>query len=141
MGGLIVVVGLIWLVKTAGFVMHAAKAPGTVIAMERNTSSKGGSTYTPIFIFPDASGVVHTQRASFGSSSYTFEPGEKVTVLYDVSAPKRSEIDSFQTVWLGPLIFTGFGLVFGGFAGFWLLSHPFNPAGGWQADCGRFVRN
>ncbi|MDD5708108.1 MAG: hypothetical protein PHR35_19495, partial [Kiritimatiellae bacterium] len=35
--------------------------------------------------------------------------------------PKHSKIDSVQTVWLGPLLITGFGLLFGGFACFWLF--------------------
>lgn len=120
-GSLIAVAGVIWLVKTATFVTRASKAPGTVVEMERNASSEGGSTYHPIFTFADASGIIHTQRTSSGSSSYTFEPGEKVTVLYDITAPKNSKIDSFQTVWLGPLLITGFGLLFGGFACFWLF--------------------
>lgn len=120
-GSLTAIAGLIWLFRTATFVMRASKAPGTVIEMERSTSSKGGSIYNPIFTFTDASGIVHTQRTSTGSSSYTFEPGEKVGVLYDSAAPKHSAIDSFHTVWLAPLFITGFGLIFGGFASFWLF--------------------
>lgn len=120
-GSLIGIIGFIWLVRTAVFVSRAAKAPGTVIEMERSIMPEGNSTYHPIYTFADASGVIHTQRTASGSSGYTFEPGEKVTVLYDSSTPKHSEIDSFDTVWSGPLIITGFGLLFGGFASFWLL--------------------
>jgi hypothetical protein len=72
--------------------------------------------------FVDSSGGVHTQRSSFAASFYTFEPGERVTIFSDPHAPQHSKIDSFQTVWLVPLIFTGFGLLFGGFAYFWLFA-------------------
>ena len=120
MGGLVAIIGLIWLAMTGWFTVRAAKTLGVVIEMERVESSKGGPTFHPVFTFTDGAGLVHTQRTPFGSSSFTFEPGEKVTVLYDPSAPKNSKIDSFETVWLGPLLVTGIGLLSGGFACFWL---------------------
>jgi Protein of unknown function (DUF3592) len=120
-GSLVAIAGLIWLVRTVVFVSGATKASGQVIAMERSEGSKGGSAYHPVFTFADSAGIVHTQRSSFGSSDYSFEAGERVTVLYDSTTPKRSKIESFQTVWLGPVFVTGFGLLFGGFACFWLF--------------------
>lgn len=120
-GSLFAIAGSIWLIRTAAFVSRAAKAPGQVIAMERSEGSKGGSVYHPVFTFTDSAGIVHTQRSSFGSSDYSFEAGEHVTILYDSTAPKHSQIESFQSVWLGPLFITGFGLLFGGFACFWLF--------------------
>ncbi len=120
-GSLFAIAGLIWLVRTAAFVSQAAKAPGQVIAMERSEGSEGGSVYYPVFTFTDSGGIVHTQRSSFGSSDYSFEAGERVTVLYDTTTPKHSKIESFKTVWLGPVFVTGFGLLFGGFACFWLF--------------------
>ena len=119
-GSLVAIIGLIWLGKTAAFVSRASKASGTVIEMERSTSSKGGSMYSPVYTFADASGITHTQHSSFASSSYTFEPGEKVIVLYDSAAPINSKIDTFGQVWLTPLFMSGFGMAFGGFACFWL---------------------
>jgi hypothetical protein len=119
-GSVVAIAGLIWLSKTATFVSKASKASGTVIQMDSSRSSKGGTTYSPVFTFTDSSGIIHTQHSSIGSSSYTFEPGEKVTVLYDSAAPNNSEIDTFGQVWLGPLLVTGFGMAFGGFAYFWL---------------------
>ena len=116
-GSLIAIAGLIWLVRTVLFVASATKTPGTVVEVERiPTFHKGQIIDRPIFTFSDASGIIHTQRTFVGSSSYSFESGDKVTVLYVASEPTRSEIDSFQTIWIGPLICTGFGLLFGGFA-------------------------
>jgi len=120
-GSLVAISGAIWLGKTALFVMHSAKAPGIVVEMERSSSNDGGSVYYPIYQFTDPSGVTHTQKTPTGSSSYSFEPGEKVTVLYNPKAPKISNIDSFGEIWLTPILVTGFGLLFGGFACFWLF--------------------
>jgi hypothetical protein len=119
-GSLTAFAGLVWTFRTALFVARAAKATGTVIEMERSMSSEGGSTFHPVFTFADSSGIIHTQRVLLGSSTYTFEPGEKITVLYDRDIPKHSNIDSFKTVWLAPVFITTFGLLSGGFASFWL---------------------
>ena len=116
-GSLIAIAGLVWLIRTASFVSTAAKAPGQVTAMERSQGSHGFSTFHPVFTFTDGSGIIHTQRSSFG---YSFEVGERVTVLYDAAIPKHSKIESFQTVWLGPLICSGLGMLLGCFASFWL---------------------
>jgi hypothetical protein len=35
-----------------------------------------------------------------------------VKVLYDPNAPTRARIDSFESLWLFPLLFAGSGLVF-----------------------------
>jgi hypothetical protein len=115
-GSLIAIAGLIWLVRTITFVMYATKTPGTVIEMERTDLSEGGSAYHPIFTFSDGSGIIHTQRTFLGLSlsSYPFQVGDKVPVFYYVSEPTRSEIDSFETIWAGPLIATGSGLLFAG---------------------------
>ena len=118
-GSLMALAGALWLIHTAWFVVHAAKAPGTVIAMDESDDSDHGTIYYPRFTFSDASGIIHTQRSSFGSSNFSFEVGEKVTILYEAATPKHSSIDSFQTVWLGPLFVAVFGLLFGGFACVW----------------------
>jgi len=119
-GGLTALAGLVWTFRTALFVARAAKATGTVIEMERSMSSEDGSTLHPVFTFADPSGIFHTQRVLLGSSTYTFEPGERVAVLYDRNIPKHSNIDSFKTVWLAPVFIAAFGLLSGGFASFWL---------------------
>jgi hypothetical protein len=131
-GSLLAIVGLAWLLWTASFVSNAAKALGQVTKMERGEGSEGGSMYHPIFTFTDASGIVHTQRSSHGSAGHFVEVGERVTVLYDATRPAISKIDSFETVWLGPVVITGFGLFIGGFASLWLL--------GWSRATRRFER-
>ena len=125
--------GLGWILWTVSFVSNAAKASGQVTGMERNEGSEGGSIYHPIFTFTDASGVVHTQRSSHGSATYFVQPGERVTVLYDAARPMIAKIDLFETVWLGPVVVTGFGLFVGGFASLWLF--------GWTRAMRRFERH
>jgi hypothetical protein len=120
-GNLILIAGLVWLVRTAAFVGRATQVPGQVITVERSAGSKGGSVYHPVFTFADSAGIVHTQRSSFGSSDLSFGTGERVNVLYDPTAPGLSKIESFETVWLGPVFVTGFGFLFGGFACVWLF--------------------
>jgi hypothetical protein len=116
-GSILGIVGIVWMNNTAAFVKRASKAPGTVIAIDYSRSSpKGGSVPHPVYTFADAAGIVHTQRMSSGSDLYSFEPGEKVRVLYDPAAPKHSNIDSFLTLWLGPFLATGFGLLLVGFS-------------------------
>jgi hypothetical protein len=121
-GIVIAIIGLIMLVRACVFVVGATKTTGQVVAMDRNDLSDNGPTFHPVFVFTDTGGIVHTQRSSSGSSSYTFEPGEKVTVLYDAAVPKHSKIDSFQTIWLFPLALTGFGLAVIAFSRYWTYS-------------------
>jgi hypothetical protein len=111
---------LFWLFHTMAFVKRAVSAPGQITAVEVETDSDG-TMHHPVFTFTDSAGVPHTQRSSVSSSSPDFAVGEHVTVLYDPSAPKNSKIKSFQTVWLGPVIATGFGLFSAGFASLWLF--------------------
>lgn len=115
MGMIVAVGGAIWLFRTAAFMRNAARAPGHVIAMDRRAGAEG---YHAVFTFTDSSGGVHTQRSSFYSSKFAFEPGEQVIVLYNPKTPKHSEIDSFKTLWFGPVFVTGFGMMFVVFARF-----------------------
>jgi hypothetical protein len=115
-GGLMAVLGILWGAHTFWFISHAAKAPGVVIAMDESHDSDHGTMYRPRYTFSDASGIVHTQLCSLSSSDFSFEVGEKVTILYDATSPKHSNIDSFKTVWFGPVFLTGFGFLSGGFA-------------------------
>jgi hypothetical protein len=118
--GLAAIGGIVWLCWTANFVFRAARATGTIIKMEESKSSEGTKMYSPVYTFADAAGTTYTEKASLASSTSVFAAGEKVTVLYDPDSPKRSNIDSFSTLWLGPAIFTGGGTVGCGFSCFWL---------------------
>lgn len=116
-GALIMLAGLIWLANTVWFVYHAVEVPGTIVEIERVADAEDCPADYPVFSFVDVLGVSHKQRTTVGSALYSFEPDEKISVLYDPSAPEHAKIDSFMTVWLGPGLITVFGLMFGSFAG------------------------
>ncbi|HEY1790946.1 MAG TPA: DUF3592 domain-containing protein [Verrucomicrobiae bacterium] len=56
------------------------------------------------------------------SSDYSCEVGEKVTVLYDPGRPIHSNIDSFSTLWLGPMVVIGVSLFTGSFLAVWFVA-------------------
>jgi hypothetical protein len=128
----IAIAGLIWLGKTAVFVSRASKASGTVTEATTKIRSRGeyrelsmnNLLHGPVYTFADSSGVIHTQRLSFSSSTSmdTFEPGEKISVLYERAAPNNSKIDTFGQLWLGSLLTIFGGMLSGGFAYCWLCS-------------------
>lgn len=113
--GLMAIGGTIWLVHTLWFVAHASKAQGQIVAMERREDSKGNASYSPVFAYGDASGITHTQVCWMSGNAFSYEAGEKVTVLYDPARPLHSNIDSFTTVWLFPLAIIGVSLFSGSF--------------------------
>ena len=71
----------------------------------------------PVIRFRAEDGRTRTVEVREGSTSPYYEPGDKVTVLYDREHPLDARIKSFGTLmadWILPLI-TGFlGMVFGG---------------------------
>lgn len=120
-GALLVIVGIFLLARSAVVSMQYSKTSGQVLSIERSESVQGGTVFHPVFKFTDVGGIVHTQRASFGSSFLAMEPGDRVSVLFEASKPERARINSFQSLWFGPLALIGFGLVFSGFAYLWLF--------------------
>lgn len=119
---LMVVGGLVWLAFTVAFTSHAAKAGGQIVAMQTRYGSHGDTEYAPVFSFDDTTGITHTQVCSISSSDFSYEVGEKVTVLYDPVRPIHSKIDSFSTIWFGPLALVGFGVISGSFCSVWLYA-------------------
>ena len=110
-GGAFLVLGLWMAAKACDFVAHAAKTTGTVVAVEKDDSTEG-TMYHPAFVFKDAAGVEHRCVSSSGSSITFSRPGQQVTVLYDPAVPSRAELDSFQSIWLFPCLFTVAGAYF-----------------------------
>ena len=111
MGVVFLVAGLCMFAKAYDFVAHATKTTGKVVAIDHGDAD-GATTLHPVFMFTDAAGVEHKCRSPYGSSTYSFVPGEQVTVLYDPAVPTHAEIDSFRSIWLFPLLFMGGGVFF-----------------------------
>lgn len=105
--------GIVWGVNTKKFVDGAERASGTVIELERRQSGDDGPSYYPVVRFTDAAGNDVTFTSSTGSNPPSKREGDKVDVLYDPRNPREAELDSFFSLWFGPLMVGGlFGTIF-----------------------------
>lgn len=119
-------VGLCYFFRQYWFVNHATRTEGHVVAVESGRSlgpNSGRSAYL-VFNYTNASGNNFTQREAFGSFPPDVKPGGTVPVLYDAAAPGHALVDSFASLWTGPIFITGFPVLFGGVFGlvWWLRS-------------------
>ena len=104
------------LIYTWSWHSGAMTATGTVVAHETTThsSSRRGSssaTYAEIVRFTDASGAQVEFRSRI-ATSYPFEVGATVPVVYTAADGSDATIDSWFRLWGFPLIFVGAGLLF-----------------------------
>ncbi len=90
----------------------AIATPGTVIDLAPTQSSKGSTSYRPVFNYTDRDDKVHTVTGSLVSSPPSFRRGEAITVLYRPEDPEGAQIYSFMESWLLPLIFGSIGTTF-----------------------------
>ena len=122
-GCVVFISGIVWVLATAVFVLRATTTAGVVVAIEQGDGSAWYSTFT----FVDAAGIAHKQRTWFLSPTTcpASRPGDAVTVLYNAHSPEDAKIDSFPTVWFGPLFVAGVGSFFvgGAAAAIALLRH------------------
>jgi hypothetical protein len=125
LGGLIALGGTMELMRTARFVDHATKVIGQIVTLGPDEGTEGVIHY-PTFTFSDASGIVHTQRSSFGGP-FSYLKGERVDILYDPAKPEHASIDSQMTLWSMPRGGIVFGLLFGGFGCFFWYYHKRVP--------------
>ncbi|MCX3060842.1 DUF3592 domain-containing protein [Streptomyces beihaiensis] len=124
-GSVCLVVGLVLTGSSISYVTSAKHAKGTVISNDsvttretRGTGSKQHSynktmVYPVVRFTPDGGKPVEF-RSSTGTNSPSYGLGDQVDVLYKADSPKDAKINSFLTLWLGPLVLGGIGLVFGG---------------------------
>ncbi len=100
----------------SSFLATAVKAEGTVVSMDRESSrdSNGNTSYTyyPQISFTTADNQSIEFRGSTGSNPPSYQTGDKVEVLYDPKTPTSASINSFTSLWLGPIILGVLGAVF-----------------------------
>lgn len=117
-GGAAMVFGGMWLViGNAGFLRHAARAPGTVIDVVGERGVRG-RMYYPVVRYRtrrDGAGVTFKAKPGLMWAS-PFDVGERVTVAYDEGDPRDAKIVSFWTLWLMPasLVLLGAACLFAG---------------------------
>jgi len=90
--------------QTRTYLQTAASTTGTVVELRESRSSEGGSVYTTVFEFEDASGVTHTVASRWASSPASHAVGEAVTVRYDPASPAKARLEGLSN-WIVPFIF------------------------------------
>lgn len=112
-------------VSSLRFKADAEKATGTIVKLERRTSSSSGgrgrtgrktATWAPVFEFAAAGGATQLVTSAWSSSHTSLKVGDPVPVLYPRHAPHQARIDTFDSFWTPPLIFLAIGAVFAAFA-------------------------
>lgn len=87
-------------------------AVGTVVELvSRVTASGSASMMCPVVEFTASSGEKIRFTSEFGSLPAGHKIGQSVTVGYDPVEPKKAEIDSTTTRWLGPVVYVFMGVI------------------------------
>jgi len=121
--GVLVMVGLLLvangvesLSKTQTILTESTRIPGTVVDFveESFNISVRGSTdkiiYYPVIEFVDSEGTSRRIKSQFGIYWRLYERGETLEVLFNPRNPDTTKINSFQDVWLTPIVLLIIGL-------------------------------
>jgi len=99
-----------WYAKTDSFLEKAVKTEATVVDVEERKSDDG-TRYYPVFSFVDEGGNEHKIYSTMGSYPPAYELGETVLIFYDPQNPEKTKLDSFVSLWLGPVILGVLGFI------------------------------
>jgi len=107
-GGLITAGGVLMGLGNLRHVLYGERAEGVVTGIVRE-----GDMYLPVvrFRLPQGEAV---EVQDLGAGAPDFSAGDTVTVLYFPERPRDFRLETFDRLWLVPIILTGFG-------GFWLM--------------------
>lgn len=111
-GVVLIIVGAVLLVRAVGFVANAERATGTVVDLDRGSSSGGGTTFHPVVRFTTANGEAIEFVSRTGSRPPAETPGDRVEVLYYPDDPDDAELSGIFHVWLAPAILLVLGPAF-----------------------------
>jgi hypothetical protein len=135
-GLVLLVIGVFLGGNTISFIGNSAVATGTVVDSELRTScSRSSRDHTetcstvehPVVVFTTTAGEEIRFTSSTGSSPPMHRVGDQVQVRYPPGRPRDAAIDGFVELWLGALITSGLGLVFGAIGTGMLISHYRKP--------------
>ena len=107
-GGLIAAGGVSMGLGNLRHVLYGERADGVVTEIVRD-----GDMYAPVVRFRLPQGET-VEVKDLGSGAPDFSTGDAVTVLYLPESPRDFRLNTFERLWLMPIIITGFG-------GFWLM--------------------
>jgi hypothetical protein len=98
------------------FVAGAHKAQGTVVELIESRDSDG-STYKPVVRFTTVDGREITYTESFSGNPPPYDVGDTVEVLFTPDNSHKARIRGFMSLWLGPAILSGMGIIFAAIGG------------------------
>ncbi|TAJ98154.1 MAG: DUF3592 domain-containing protein [Reyranella sp.] len=107
-GGLITAGGVLMGLGNLRHALYGERADGIVTEIVRE-----GDMYAPVVRFRLPQGET-VEVKELGSGAPDFAAGDTVTVIYLPENPQDFRLDTFERLWLVPIIVTGFG-------GFWLM--------------------
>lgn len=96
--------------NTFEFMDNSISVTGTVTSVEVIYGDDSVS-YKPTFRFLDEEGNKQRATSSWSSSSYNYDRGERVEILYDWRNPQRIRVNSWFSIWGIGMIPGGIGLV------------------------------
>ncbi|MEO8064893.1 MAG: DUF3592 domain-containing protein [Pseudomonadota bacterium] len=112
LGLLLLTFGVSLVVGALRFQARAAHATGTVVELQTSRANSGKTMYAPVVRYtPQGHGEI-TFVSGGSSNPPEFDPGERVDVLYVPGNPQKAQIGGFSSMWLGPVVVSGMGLMF-----------------------------
>ncbi|HEU5123788.1 MAG TPA: DUF3592 domain-containing protein [Verrucomicrobiae bacterium] len=109
-GVAMVMVGLVWGVRTWRFTSIAQRTTGTVIGLlEMNSKDSADKTFAPEFQFQDSSGLFHTNFSNLYAYPPRYKVGETVEILYRNDNPEKAQINRVGELWFTAIFVGGFG--------------------------------
>ena len=99
-----------WYSNTGSFLDQAVETEATVMDVEKRKAGDG-TMYYPVFSFVDEGGNEHKIYSTRGSYPPAYKPGDTVSIFYDPQNPEKTKLDSFVSLWLGPVMLGVLGLI------------------------------
>ncbi len=88
-----------WYGRTALFIQTAVPVTGTVIDVIQQ-----GKGYSPLIRFDNTAGEQFRFKPHSTQSPTTYAIGDQVSVYFDAARPAHSKVNSFASLWLGPML-------------------------------------
>jgi hypothetical protein len=102
---------LYWYQSIQSFTEEALRTEGTVVELV-SSRSDDSYVYKPVVRFTTDQGELMEFISGTGSNPPGFTVGETVGIFYLASDPQEAMIDDFFSLWGGPLIVAGMGIIF-----------------------------
>jgi hypothetical protein len=106
LGGLMIAIGLVLLMRTLLYVSRSQSTTGSVIEVEESDDGDGVS-YSPVVRFVDDDGAERTFKDSIQTNPPMFKVGEEVKVYYIPGDSRRPRIGSTFRLVLIPMVLFG----------------------------------